>query len=627
MTEPARPSLSPAPDRRLEAGLWLLFAILGVAPALLRPGHVVGDGVDAFGTHWFYWFMRRCMETFSDPSWTDLFFYPDGKQIFAHTGNNLVDAVLSVPFQYVFGPELYQPVFIVVVLVGNAVAFRPLAREVLGEGFGAFAATLLWSINPFLLFEVTAGRPTQAFVWYLPVALWAFLRCARGGGWKDAAVLGVATGLTGWSYWFNGYFLALAFAVLLPFELRASPDRRAALARWAVGALVCAAIVAPGVVWMAAEAGAGNVPGLAATGGGNAPRPATANVANTLHGLYLMEVHGAPLLGNPAWGIPLVVAALWPRVTIAGRAAWIALVAVFVAFAFGPAVVLDNGTPLTFPWYVAAQTFVPFFDRLWFPYRMMVVTFAAASLLIGGWLGAALSARRAPFALAALVALGLAGQAYVYVWPFNTHDPRPPAMLETLRSEGGGLIYVPFRVQHDGLMWQTRIGLPTFGGMGESASLFWEKPFRARLNNPFIRAVRGAAMLPAARVTFDPRHREEIERLGFRWIVLRIDLVQQEILRQAELHDLDAPTGPTTLAAAENISRVVGSPPVGLDQTALLWDLRGAWTPSNPAWTPTDEAIATVRVTSQIGAGYELRARALGRDQAPKVNNRPQTGH
>ncbi|HNH46567.1 MAG TPA: hypothetical protein PKY30_05995, partial [Myxococcota bacterium] len=86
---------------------WLIYgaiAFLGIMPALQHPGSVVGEGADAFGTWWFYDWIRRCVENGWNPSWTPDFYYPLGKGIFAHTGNNFVDAVLSVPFQWIFGP-------------------------------------------------------------------------------------------------------------------------------------------------------------------------------------------------------------------------------------------------------------------------------------------------------------------------------------------------------------------------------------------------------------------------------------------------------------------------------------------------------------------------------------------
>ena len=134
----------------------------------LIDDHIIGDGVDMYGTFWFYWWISECLSTLTSPGFTDVMFHPLGKDIFAHTGNNFVDAVVAQPFQALLGFPRYQPVFVGVVLFVNALAMRPLARRVLGRGgaglsWGGFAAVLLWMANPFILFELMTGRLTQAF--------------------------------------------------------------------------------------------------------------------------------------------------------------------------------------------------------------------------------------------------------------------------------------------------------------------------------------------------------------------------------------------------------------------------------------------------------------------------------
>ena len=69
--------------------------LLYVLPAIISST-VIGEGIDLFGTLWFYWWVDIWEMGQKDPT---LFFYPYGKDFFAHTGNNLVDAYLSIPFQ------------------------------------------------------------------------------------------------------------------------------------------------------------------------------------------------------------------------------------------------------------------------------------------------------------------------------------------------------------------------------------------------------------------------------------------------------------------------------------------------------------------------------------------------
>ena len=104
------------------------LSIFMVAPALVVKNSLIGEGVDLYGTIWFYDWIYESIQMGRNPSHTDMFFYPYGKDIFGHTGNNFLDAVLAIPFMAVFGFPLYQPIFYACILLVNALAFRKLAH-------------------------------------------------------------------------------------------------------------------------------------------------------------------------------------------------------------------------------------------------------------------------------------------------------------------------------------------------------------------------------------------------------------------------------------------------------------------------------------------------------------------
>ena len=593
--------------------MYAAIALAGVLPALLHPGATVGDGVDAFGTHWFYWWMRVCIEHLGDPSWTDLFFYPSGKDIFSHTGNNLVDAVLSVPFQWALGPTLYQPVFLFFVQLGNVAAFRALAGEVLGEeGIAPFAASALWMTNPFTVFEITAGRPTQAFLWFVPVAILFFLRCARQPQRRNAVLLGVAMALAGWTYWFNGYFLALAFVPLGIYELRDAADRRGTLLRWGLGALVCGALILPAAWKMVAAYEADTIPGLPSVAAGifELPKGLGNNVSAELHGLWLLERYGAPQFLQPAWGLPVLAAMFWPGLPFA-RSRWIAVMLVALIVAIGPAIGM-GADAVAFPPYMVLYRHLPFFNRLWFPYRIVVIAFIPAALLLG-----ALCTRRR-WLLPALGVLSLAGQVVTATWPFSWHHARAPEMMTSLRKEGGAVVFLPMKIQHDGLMWQTEFELPTFGGMGESASIFWTKDFNTRLRNGFVKALRSGAMYPAKQLTYHPLDRTRIEDFGFRWVVLRLSLLESELERHEDQSGKTIDRVQARRESVDTISAVAGHAPAGLDGDALLWDLRGEWVPAE-AWRYSEERFLRREWDLGTTTTFEDRLRSLGRSGTPRT--------
>jgi hypothetical protein len=600
---------------RREFAAYGVLALASVLPALLHPGSIVGDGVDAFGTHWFYWWTRTCIEHLQNPGFTNLFFYPSGKDVFAHTGLNLVDAALSVPFQWVFGPTLYQPLFIVVLQLGNALSMRALAADVFADRRTVVVSTLLWMTNPFVLYELTDGRPTQAFLWFIPAAFLYLRRSARQPGWGNAVGLGLSVAMAGWSYWFNGYFLVLLLLPLAAFELRDAPDRRGALARWVVGALLCLLLVTPAIWAMAGAYKAGSVPGGAAAGGiFDAPSGIGEGGLTAYRGLWLLESTSAPQLLQPAWGIPLLLALLWRGGALA-RPRWAVMLIVGLVVAVGP-ILIAGDPPVLWTPYMLLYRVLPFFNRLWFPYRVLGVAFVPACLLIGAW------AARFRWLPGMILTLSLAGQAFVSVWPLSWHSAASPPLLTSLRKEGGALIFMPFKVSHDGLMWQTEFELPTFGGMGETAPAFWPADFRPRLSNGYIRALRGAVMVPARAVPFAPQERNAIANAGFRWVALRISQLDMEVARAAERGGAPADKRRSRLEAVQMTSRVVGSEPVGLDGDVVLWDMQGTLQP------PAVAAYSEARLADALGwsgklTALETRMMELGRVTEPVMQDIP----
>ncbi|MBO87405.1 MAG: hypothetical protein CL927_18815, partial [Deltaproteobacteria bacterium] len=299
------------------------LCVLAVSGAVGQSGRVIGDGVDLYGTFWFYWWIDHCLRTGTDPSFTDMMFHPLGKDIFAHTGNNFVDAVLAWPIQAILPYPDYQPVWVGIVLVGNGLTFWPLARHVLGrQSWATFLATMLWTIQPYTLFECMTGRLTQAMVWWVPLAVLGFLRTGESAGGSASAwswhrlrwplLMGVMTGLSAWTYWFLGYFLVLGFAWLATVTL-VQPEGRGRLQLvwgWLLAGLACLVVVAPGLYAMATAADTGSVPGLADPTAGlfDLPRTLGNNVAQTLHGIVLMERHGQPQLTTLTWILGAAVA-------------------------------------------------------------------------------------------------------------------------------------------------------------------------------------------------------------------------------------------------------------------------------------------------------------------------------
>lgn len=604
-------------SRRSDPPLWLrlsayaLVALVGVAPAL-RSGHVVGDGVDMYGTLWFYWWVQDCMEHLRNPSFTNLFFFPLGKDIFAHTGNNLVDAVFAAPFVKIFGIPGFERWYVAAMMVVNALAFHVFARGLLRSGWAAFAASLAFELNPFLLFELTCGRLTQGFLPFLPLALHYMLRLEREGGYRDAALAGLATALSAWTYWFMGWFLAFAYMWLVPYGLYHSKDRSGALKRYALAGAICGLTVAPAVVLMALAAAEHRVPGLS-EGARDlfSPPPALGNnVSATLHGYLLMEREGAPMLGYWSWAGLALAGAAWGR----ERARWLPVALLLLVMAAGP-VLPTEPEPTVLPHYMFAYYYLPFFDRLWFPYRMIVIPLTVVCLFAGMLVDRALETRAARWvpALVALWCLGTAFEQHRWgIYPFVTRDLSVPPSMRVVAREHGALIHLPFGITQPAIVWQTIHHQPLFGGMGENASLLWPDGFKDRLRNSFVRSLVNAARHPDKPDPFNANQKQRFVAEGFRWVVLHRDLVESDIHHWAYGRDLPPEERQKAgMQAADTLVGLLGDP-AAIDGPMVIWDLVGGAT-FDESLRYAPERLALRTWESPPMPEYEEKLREAGR--------------
>jgi hypothetical protein len=612
----------------LELASYVLLALAAVSGALLRPGVVVGDGVDLYGTVWFFWWIRDCVERLTDPSFTTVMFHPLGKNIFAHTGDNFVDALLSVPFQWVFGHLYYQPIFIAVVLVGNALAMRALLRQLLGPDrpLSIWLGAALWQTAPFALFELICGRLTQAFLWPVPLALLFFLRLDERPLWRAAGGLdrrqvgesllaGLLVGLVGWTYWFLGYFLGLLLLYLAADRLLRGPRSGALIAKWALAAGATALVIAPAALAMA-KAGS-SVPGLVEGGSIFEPPPALANnVSASLHGLVALERFGQPMATNPLWALALGAVLLLGG---AARRTWGGAALLSLVVAVGPVVPSPTpGEPWVLPWYMAAYHHLPWFDRLWFPYRMVVIAQLATVVGLATLLAARWEARATRSRWALLLPIGLLGwnlyENHRYLaFPLVSRDLRPPAAYDWLREVGGGLIEMPIGLARTSIAFQPVHQQVTFGGMAENATLFWPAGMKRRMNNSLIRHLRQLTRDPFDPFPVKATDQASLVGEGFSWVVLDRQMVD------ADLHNW--PWFPNASAAQRDqapflvqagVSAVLGEP-VAVDGPLVIWSLVADPAVPPAPLRPTPATLQTRDWALDTMPAYERLYREQGR--------------
>lgn len=605
----------------MEAALYAALALGTILPAIGSPTFVPGDGVDLYGTLWFYWWIADCVANLRDPSWTNLFFWPYGKDIFAHTGNNFVDAVLAAPLQAVFGNPAYYKWWVFVLCIGNALSFRVLARAEIADRWAAMWATALWMVNPYLVFELTCGRPTQAFAWFVPIALWALLRVGRS--WRMAVTCGVAFALVGWSYWFYAYFLGFVALWLCGLEAirygrgRPSPEHvgvtfRLWLARLGLAAVTALVLVLPAVVPMIRRAGEGAIPGI----GGAVGQPIHTGVIGALNGYLLTEPYGPVFFHHLPWGLALIV---W-LIAGPGRARWGGVVILALSIAVGTVANLF-GTEVPVPWYLWLQDAVPFFNRLWFPYRILVIAFLATSLGMGFlWvrvrdaLTARLGARGAWRAATALAAVALAGtlvsERATETWPLVVRDVRMPRAYTWMAQHGGAIIDLPRGIAQNFIVWQTGHGLPLLGGMGENVSMFWPEGYKQWTRNRFLGSISRVCRDPRAVVRYDDTDKQRMIDRGFRWVLLHRELLDSEFNRGAvKIGPGDVEQLP--FLVQDRLVEMLG-PPDAVEGPLVVWSLVEVAPP--PAdLAPTAETLHARSWQRPEPLPYEARLYELGR--------------
>ena len=186
--------------------LVLIGAVFG--PALPKlDTHFLGiEYVDHYGTQWFYWFVEGQVRSGESSDHTGLFFHPWGKDIYAHTGTNVLDAWLALPFRMLLGHVLGYNVFVLVMLAISGVSFYWLARECTDDVLSAGVAALLFSVSPFILFETGEGRPTQSILLFVVLFILFVLRTGRQPGLKAPLLAGIMLALSGYQYWYYAFF-------------------------------------------------------------------------------------------------------------------------------------------------------------------------------------------------------------------------------------------------------------------------------------------------------------------------------------------------------------------------------------------------------------------------------------
>ncbi len=549
-------------SRPLATALLALLALALLIPVLAPVvprlhEHFLGlEHVDAYGTQWFYWFVGHQLARGQGFGHTDLFFFPWGKDVFLHTGSNVLDALAALPLRALLGPVLGYNAFVLLGLAASGWAFYWLAGEFTRDRFVRGSAALLFALHPYLLTELTDGRPTQAIMVFPLLFLRSAWRTGLRPGWRDAALAGLWLALAGYQYWYYALFGGLlALGLGLWRALRPPPEsggRRQVLGRFALMAAVsvglCLPVAGP-LFWLSSQSG--EVPGLLDTARWSllASPPVTEDGQQV--GLFLWQplrmstgllvTRGQEeffLQGDrrtPLILLACLVLALY-RPGRLHRGPLLVMLGVATLLAMGPLVMLGEHA-LPNAAYIGLVKLGGPLRRLWWPSRAYAYIAVLSLLAVVAALD---QLRRWRSWLAPLGALLCAAS---WVWtlqqagllPLPSWSARVPAGYRCLASGApGAVIELPYAWTQAHLYYQSVHGHPILGGMIEDNPSFTPDEAEAlRQENSWLARLVATSTAGRPVTSWTEADKAAMGELGYAYLVLQKDAFLERALSSA----------------------------------------------------------------------------------------------
>lgn len=516
----------------------LLMAAVAAAAVLLPAlsvGRIVGiEAPDGYGTQWFYWLTERNLTAGGGWAHTDVFFHPWGKDLLGHTGANFLDALLAAPLRILLGPVAGYNAAALLMLALNGLAFSRLAADLTDDRRAVVLSSILFALNPYSLFELIEGRPTQALLAPLVLFIWML----RRSGMRAAILAGIFLAISGYQYWFYAFFGGM---VALGHGLVAAIRKPRILLHHAVVAGVAFALCAPVAIALITASAAGTTPGMLDTDGWSLSGIAPVTVEGMSIGIRgwqplqgivgdftVSPIDGRrqfdPLAPQVSWIALLCALFVAARPGRLQRAPWLAMVLVASVLAIGPVLIVGDRV-LVEPLYLGLVKSLAFLQRLWWPARALGVLSVLLSMAVAVVLGM-LAERQKLWLWGGLIAALWVGELWAArLAPLPSWDATVPAGYRCLaQGEPGAVLELPYAWSRARLYYQTVHGRPIMGGMLEQQEAFMPaEAARVQRENTFLVGIRVIADLSSPRRLPTRDDRQALHDLGYRYVVLNRD--------------------------------------------------------------------------------------------------------
>lgn len=226
-----------------------LFLTLAMTYPLARHfrSSVPAGTIDLWLNYWNLWWWKKCLlDLHQHPYFTQYLFHPTGVDVVFHT-HSVFNMLVSMPVNIAWGPGAAYNSCVLLALWLSALGTYLLARELTGDGRGAFLAGLVFGFFPQRL-DQSIEQLNLVSTQFIPLTLFYFERLRRSGGWRNVLGMGVCYAANALCDWHLGIKLSLALIALAVVALIRSARPAPRLLRdWAIAGMIAALMVLPAV--------------------------------------------------------------------------------------------------------------------------------------------------------------------------------------------------------------------------------------------------------------------------------------------------------------------------------------------------------------------------------------------